>query len=353
MKKRLLSAFLSLCMVLTMVPAVAFAVEDPNVVSESVNLVQGDETNANNNDSDDKQLAEKEEPAGDGNESDETESAPVYVSNIGNDETGEGTAESPYATLAKAVEVAENGAIIYLRSNLTSTQYAIVSNKKITIDGNGYTVTRGEDFQPWTDGGRGGYNPALIEVANESTLTLRNITLDDHFLHEGTDFELAGNSQENNKNKVHDGIIASYGDGHSTIILGEGTTLKNFGGLAAVYITGENGDGAKLIMESGSKICDDELGEREGGYAAIYNHGGTFEMKSGASIEDIDGRAIVADNAAVTTINGSISDITSNDKVKFNAGAMNGVSARQKQPFGGADRKLDQVRPQEDPHVHI
>ena len=324
MKKRLLSAFLSLCMVLTMVPAVAFAVEDPNVVSESVNLVQGDETNANNNDSDDKQLAEKEELAGDGNESDLTESAPVYVSDSGNDETGEGTAESPYATLAKAVEVAENGATIYLRSNLTSTQYAIVSNKKITIDGNGYTVTRGEDFQAWTDGGRGGYNPALIEVANESTLTLRNITLDDHFLHEGTDFELAGNSQENNQNKVHDGIIASYGDGHSTIILGEGTTLKNFGGLAAVYITGENGDGAKLIMESGSKICDDELGEREGGYAAIYNHGGTFEMKSGASIEDIDGRAIVADNAAVTTINGSISDITSNDKVKFNAGAMNG-----------------------------
>ena len=151
------------------------------------------------------------------------------------------------------------------------------------------------------DQGRGGYHSAMIEVANQSELTLQNITLDDKFLREADEFTLAGPSTEDNTVKAHDGIISSYGDGHSTIILGEGATLKNFGGLSAVYITGEGGKGATLIMKSGSKICDDELGEREGGYAAVFNHGGTFTMESGASIDSIDGRAIYADNAGVTT----------------------------------------------------
>ena len=69
-------------------------------------------------------------------------------------------------------------------------------------------------------------------------------------------------------------------------------------------------------MESGSKICDDELGKREGGYAAIFNHGGTVTAKAGSSIEGIDGRAIYADNGGVTTFAGSIKNITSSEAVK-------------------------------------
>lgn len=34
----------------------------------------------------------------------------VYVSSSGNDGTGDGSADKPFATLAKAVEAAENGA---------------------------------------------------------------------------------------------------------------------------------------------------------------------------------------------------------------------------------------------------
>lgn len=240
----------------------------------------------------------------------------VYVSANGNDETGDGSQEHPVASLAKAVEVVNDGGTVYVMNNLDASRLALVSKKDITIDGNGHTVTRADGFTATNDMGRGGYQPAMIEVANGSKLTLVDITLDDAFRTEGSEFEIAGDSTEDNSNKVHDGIIASYGDGHATIVLGEGATLKNFGGLSAVYITGEDGEGATLVMKSGSKICDDSLGSRKGGYAAIFNHGGTVTAETGSSIESIDGRAIFADNGGVTTFGGAIKNITSNEVMK-------------------------------------
>lgn len=242
----------------------------------------------------------------------------VYVSASGNDETGEGTQDNPVATLSKAVDVVKDGGKIILTSNLTVNKLSYISSKTITIDGNGYTVTRSNDFIRAIDLARGGYNSAMIEVANSSKLILENITLNDNYLHEGTKYELqhTGDGEKGNEEIVQDGIIASYGDGKSTIILGKGATLKNFGGLAAIYITGDEGAGANLIMQEGSKICDDNVGSREGGYAAIYNHGGTVTVDKGASIENIDGRAIYADNGADTTVNGIIQNITSNTVMK-------------------------------------
>lgn len=254
----------------------------------------------------------------------------VYVSADGDDETGDGSQEHPVASLAKAVSVVKDGGTVYVMNNLDASRLALVSEKDITIDGNGHTVTRADGFTATNDMGRGGYQPAMIEVANGSKLTLVDITLDDAFRTEGAEFEIAGDSTEDNSKKVHDGIIASYGDGHATIVLGEGTTLKNFGGLSAVYITGLDGEGATLVMKSGSKICDDSLGSRKGGYAAIYNHGGTVQAENGSSIESIDGRAIFADNGGVTTFGGAIKNITSNEVMKAAVKVGNGG-----QGFGG------------------
>ena len=247
----------------------------------------------------------------------------VYVSADGSDEDGAGTEESPVATLAKAVKVVKDGGIIYLQSNLEAKSLVLVNGKSMTIDGGGFTVTRASGFVPTNDQGRGGYNPAMIEVANGSTLTLTNITLDDAFRAEAETFSLASGTS-GNEQKVHDGIIASYGDGKATIELGNGTTLKNFGGLSAVYITGEGGEGATLVMKSGSKICDDSTGSRKGGYGAIFNHGGTVRAENGSSIEGIDGRAIFADNGGVTTFAGTIKNVTSNEVMKeaTNTGSM-------------------------------
>lgn len=254
----------------------------------------------------------------------------VYVSADGNDETGDGSQEHPVASLAKAVSVVKDGGTVYVMNNLDASRLALVSEKDITINGNGHTVTRADGFTATNDMGRGGYQPAMIEVANGSKLTLVNITLDDAFRTEGSEFEIAGDSTEDNSKKVHDGIIASYGDGHATIVLGEGATLKNFGGLSAVYITGEDGEGATLVMKSGSKICDDSPDPRKGGYAAIFNHGGTVTAETGSSIEGIDGRAVYADNGGVTTFGGAIKNITSNEVMKAAVGVGNGG-----QGFGG------------------
>ena len=45
----------------------------------------------------------------------------VYVRSDGNDGTGDGSADKPFATLAKAVDVAKDGATVYVMSDLTMT----------------------------------------------------------------------------------------------------------------------------------------------------------------------------------------------------------------------------------------
>lgn len=45
----------------------------------------------------------------------------VYVSSSGNDGTGDSSADKPFATLAKAVEAADDGATVYVMSDLTMT----------------------------------------------------------------------------------------------------------------------------------------------------------------------------------------------------------------------------------------
>ena len=47
--------------------------------------------------------------------------AAAYVSSSGNDGTGDGSADKPFATPAKAVDVAKDGATVYVMSDLTMT----------------------------------------------------------------------------------------------------------------------------------------------------------------------------------------------------------------------------------------
>ena len=239
----------------------------------------------------------------------------VYVNgDTGDDESGDGTEAHPFRTLHAAENRLKSGGTIYLSSNIQESYYTFIDAKNVTIDGGGFTISRSDDFISVNDGGHGGYNPAMIEVANGSKLTLKDVTLDDGFRHEGTKYELHKDGVNiGNEELVQEGMIVAYGDGEGTIVLGSGATLKNFGGLSAVYISGEGGKGATLIMESGSKICDERLGKREGGYAAIFNHGGKVTVEAGASIESVDGRAVYIDNGGITSVNGTIKDITTND----------------------------------------
>ena len=226
MKKRILSAFMALCLVLTLLPVSTLAAEEATGESEPVISQDGadtpavpieesgkqengtvgepDASGAPNEPEENEPTKVPEEPAQepgpaesvgepdtmepdmqteDPAEDSETaaeepvaESA-VYVSKDGSDD-GDGTKETPYATLAKAVDAALDGDTIYLLSNLEIGSLAFIDKKAITIDGQGHTVTRADTFERKNDG-RGGYNPAMIEVANGAELTLLHITLDD------------------------------------------------------------------------------------------------------------------------------------------------------------------------------
>lgn len=246
----------------------------------------------------------------------------IYVSGTkGNDETGTGTEESPYATLSRAVTEAGDGGTIYLMEDITISSLAFVDGKTITINGQGHTVTRADNFTAKGDTARGGYNPAMIEVANSATLTLVNITLDDNYRYEGTEFleQVTGDGDKNNDTKVQDAIIAAYRGG-GTIVLSKDTVLKNFGGMSAIRIggPGQGGEGTStLVMESGSKIVDEASTEngRAGGVAAVWSQGGKLEMKEGAEISGISGRAVFLEDGALASVRGSIYDISSNDKM--------------------------------------
>lgn len=259
----------------------------------------------------------------------------VYVSDSGNDTTGNGSQNSPYATLAKAVEVANDGATIYVMSNLEMTECARYYGKDLTItsgEGGPYTVTRSDEFDMLSDNARSWYNPAMIEVGSTegrgtASLTLTNITFDDDGKKEGEYFIQAdsegdgetvfGKETIGHGKIVQDAIIATY-NGTGTITLGEGTVLKNYGGMSAVRLS----DGT-LIMKAGSTILDDTVTDRSKGTTiqganidyygpagAVWMQGGTIIMEDGSKICDIVGRAIY-NEAGNATINGEINGVQS------------------------------------------
>ena len=257
----------------------------------------------------------------------------VYVSAAGNDESGAGTQESPVATLAKAVDVAKDGATVYVMSDLTMTKSARYYGKNLTVtsgEGGPFTLTRGENFAQQQDAARSTYNPAMIEVDSTAgpgtaSLTLTNIVLDDGGIHEGEYFVQAdsegdghttvGKNEVPNTNIVQDGMIATY-NGVGTITLGEGAVLKNYGGMCAVRLSS-----GELIMQSGSQIIDDSVADRDKGATgsfgpagAVWLQGGTITMEQGSIIGGLSadspmvGRAIYADSG-YAAIGGAIQNI--------------------------------------------
>lgn len=252
----------------------------------------------------------------------------VYVSSAGDDTAGNGSQSAPYATLAKAVDAAENGATVYVMSNLTMKECARFYSKSLTItsgEKGPYTITRGDSFDPQDDPARSQYNPAMIEVQTRDDkpagLTLTNIILDDAGKHEGTVFAQAVSddgtgTSDTSRNTVYvqDAIIASNATVPSTITLGAGAVLRNFGGMSAVRVT----DQAKLVMKSGGKIEDTTVKDRikgatgsTGPAGAIWVQGASITMEKGSEISNIIGRAVYVDGGKAT-IGGTISNITGN-----------------------------------------
>ena len=341
MRKLLLSVVLCSALVMGLLPAAAFAMElgnapesvekaptsalEKQTVSEELLSEYGEQKNA----------PKTANPAA------QNDAAEIYVSSTGSDEQNTGTKECPFATLAKAVGAAADGATIYVMSDLTMDQCARFYDKSLKItsgEGRPFTITRSADFKQQNDTARGWYNPAMIEVQSLSAssvgLTLSNIVLDDAGMHKGAVFAQAvsGDSSEDNTVYVQDAIIASNATVPCTITLGEGAILRNFGGMSAVRVT----EKAKLVMESGSKIEDTTVTGRVKGPSgsvgpagAIWVQGASITMEKGSEISNIIGRAVYVDGGKVE-IGGVISGIAANKDAMWQANSGIAIHLRNK-----------------------
>ena len=301
--RHILSLVLTCAMLLSLFPVVALAEEPENTPNTAADTL-ADPAPVNEPES---------EPA-----------KTVYVSEAGNDETGNGLQKTPYASLAKAVSEINNDTntsnfIIEVESDLDANVCARIADKHVTINGNGHTITRTDGFSQIQDNARSTYNPAMIEVTvpagKGASVTLENVTLDDAGRYEGTIFTQANSSGDpsGNSSCVQDAMIAAYGtdSAQAKIILGSGATLKNFGGMSAVRVIA----GASLTMEEGSVICDDTVKDRIKGASgsigpvgAVWVQGTGITMNDGAVIRDIVGRAVCVDGGSAT-ISGDIFNI--------------------------------------------
>ena len=332
MRKLLLSVLLCSALVMGLLPAAAFAMElgnapesvekaptsalEEQTVSEELLSEYGEQKNA----------TKTANPAA------QNAAAEIYVSSTGNDEQNTGTKDRPFATLAKAVSAAADGAAIYVMSDLTMDQCARFYDKSLKItsgEGGPFTITRSADFKQQSDTARSWYNPAMIEVQSSSAsfvgLALSDIVLDDAGMRKGTVFAQAvsGDSNEDNTVYVQDAIIASNATVPCTVTLGKGAVLRNFGGMSAVRAT----DQAKIVMESGSVIEDTQTGYTRtkdsatgsvGPAGAIWLQGGTLVMEEGSKIQNMDGRGVYADGGKVE-IGGTISGIAANKNAMWQA----------------------------------
>lgn len=211
----------------------------------------------------------------------------LYVSKDGNDETGDGSEQAPFQSLARAAKAAnetpDRAVYIFVMTDLEMKESArfIGQNISILAADKAVTLKRAEDFKTAKDLKGKDYNPAMIELRapegaerKAGSLLLMNVILDDAGRHEGSLFEpvqeteeetgdgeasvqtaaveQTADEKEKKPEQVQDAIV-SVGD-EGSLTLGRGAELRNFGGLSAVHL----GEKSQLTMEDSSAIRDTE-----------------------------------------------------------------------------------------------
>lgn len=236
----------------------------------------------------------------------------LYVSKDGNDESGDGSEQAPFQSLARAAKAAnetpDRPVYILVMTDLEMKESArfLGQNVSILAADKPVTLKRAEEFKTAKDLKDKDYNPAMIELRapegserKAGSLLLMNVILDDAGLHEGSLFELAQETGEETEGEepaaqtasvdqtadedekkpelVQDAII-SVGD-EGSLTLGRGAELRNFGGLSAVHL----GENSQLTMEADSAIRDTEdvANERP---ALLTAESSVVEMLEGAKL---------------------------------------------------------------------
>lgn len=211
MKKRWLAALLSLCMTVTMVPVGAMAADIENDIAESpVNLTEIVPQDPSALDeqpvSPETNLLEESEPA-------ENEPKAEMVAEV------EG---KQYETLEAAIEAAQDGDKVELLQDVTLNTIITISNKSITFDMNGKTITYGATAE---DAG------AFIFSKNSNVVICGNgkVTFNDSYMADdanstGRMFEAENNAVLTIENGTFfGGLTCVLADGDSRVYIKDGS----------------------------------------------------------------------------------------------------------------------------------
>ena len=198
MKKRLLAGLLSLCLMLSMVPATALALDD-GTETEPVATDTTSNSATSQDDTQDSSMENDSTETGTGDENTEEAETTTGDENTAETETttdSENTAEAEtttdsetaaeeamvaevgdaqYATLEAAIEAAQTDDVVKLLDDTTLKTIITIKNKSITLDMNGKTITYGATSE---DAG------AFIFSENSNVVICGNgtVTFDDSYL---------------------------------------------------------------------------------------------------------------------------------------------------------------------------
>ena len=199
----------------------------------------------------------------------------IYVSSSGNDSTGDGSQDKPYATISKAYTAVADGGTIYLLSDVNvSAMITFGTAKTVTI-----TSADSSGIKTIYSKVKFGYETRWLFNVSNGHVVFKNITID-------------GAGQINDGKYYAPGAIAASkanGANSATVTIDYGTTIQNFkktsgnSGGAAVVKSGNAGavvnikDGVMItgcVLETGN--ADDPASVISSGTGAIlYMTGGT------------------------------------------------------------------------------
>ena len=207
---------------------------------------------------------------------------------------------SGYGSLAEAIANAPDGSTVQLCKDVTVTQAIEISGKKLTLDGGGHRMNRGN-----------GYGNEFIALRSSADLTVKNITLDGGAKWTGAVDDILQRGTTNSGMKAGRPLILTRTQAQLT--LGSGAVLQNndnrengYGGkvdgTAPVGGAVQIGDGNLALNGGEIKNCNSAAF----GGAAHIRGSSTFTAKAGTVSGNNAGgyAAICLDNTARSIVEG-------------------------------------------------
>ena len=205
-----------------------------------------------------------------------------------------------YSSLAEAIANAPDGSTVQLCKDVTVAQAIEISGKKLTLDGSGHRMDRGN-----------GYGNEFIALRNSADLTVKNITLDGGAQWIGAVDDILQRGTTNSGMKAGRPLILTRTQAQLT--LGSGAVLQNNDNQANAY-SGKVDDivptgGAVQISNGNLALNGGEIRDCNAamfGGAAHIRDASTFTAKAGAVSGNKAGTlaAICLDHSAKSIIEG-------------------------------------------------